>query len=53
MAIMEKIVPPRNSGRNAKRKSGGIARVVRLSLMFNSIGKFYNSDCVIRVWRDS
>lgn len=46
MVIMENIVPPRNSGRNAKRKSGGIARAVRLSSIFSGMGKSYNNEYV-------
>jgi hypothetical protein len=36
---MEKSVPPINSGRNAKRKTGGIAWAVWLSSLFNGMGK--------------
>ena len=38
MMIMEKSVPPRKSGRNAKRKSGGIARAFWLSSIFKGMG---------------
>ena len=42
--IMEKIVPPRNRGRNAKRKSGGVVRAVWLLSTFGGIGNSYNND---------
>ena len=44
MAIMEKIVPPRNSGRNAKRKSGGIGTVVGLLSIFTGISNSLSND---------
>ena len=47
MVMMEKIVPPRNSGRNAKRVNGGIARAVLLLSIFAGMNKCSNSDHIM------
>lgn len=49
MAIIEKSVPLRNSGRNAKRNSGSITREAELSSIFIGMGRSYNLDRTIRI----
>ena len=44
MVIIEKIVPPRNSGRNARRRSGGISGGARLSSIFTVMANFYSKE---------